>query len=352
MRRPSVALLLAVILPLSGCTGTGNDADGDGLPDEYEAVAHNVTVVKDGETVVFSARSDPNLKDTDGDGVNDYEEAQRGTSPADVDTDGDGLVDGKNVRLDAALVASKGLLTGSDGLAVGERDACGGTPILSPIEDDSDKPAPDGIRDGDELRGWDVTLRGETYHVTSDPCSPDSDNDAMSDADEKVAGTDPRSKDTDGDGQTDVFDAVPLENVGIIFTVERVNVKRDNVPPGGELVFDVDVGSLRKTSAPKRFSGTGDAAVGFPSDVDVEDTTSGKDASGRLALNIPVTIVVQERTATGSQPFAIDGDSSDATLEIDALAGTWSAGSRSGATTGSFDGRDGTVFFSFVVTRT
>lgn len=351
MRRPSVALMFAVLVPLAGCTGSDNDADGDGLPDEYEAVAHNVTVVKGGETSVISARSDPNLKDTDGDGLSDYEEAQRGTNPADVDTDGDGLVDGKSVRLPADLVVSKALVTDADGLALGERDACGGTPILSPIEDDSDKPAPDGIRDGDELRGWDVTLRGETYHVTSDPCSPDSDNDAMSDADEKAAGTDPRVKDTDGDGQTDVFDAVPLENVAVVFTIDRVTVKRDNGLPGGDLVFDVDVQGVRKTSSAKRFSGTGDVTVGFPSDVDVEDTTSGKADDGRLMLRIPVNVVAQERTATGSQPFAIDGDSPDGSLEIDALASTWTSGSRSGATSGTLDGRDGTVHFSFVVTR-
>lgn len=352
MRRTSVFVALAILVPLAGCTGSGGDADGDGLPDEYEAVPHNVTIVRSGEVTTLQVRSDPNLKDTDGDGLDDYEEAQRGTNPDDVDTDGDGLTDGHDIRLDAAIVAAKGLVTDQNGVARGERDACGGTPILSPIEDDSDKPAPDGIRDGDEFRGWDVTLRGNTYRVTSDPCSPDSDNDAMSDADEKLAGTDPRNKDTDGDGQTDVFDAVPLENVALVFTVERVTVKRDSGVPGGELVFEIDVGAAQKTSAPKRFTGTGDVSVRFPADVDVEDTTSGRDSEGRLQLKIPVRVAVQERTAAGSQPFAIQGDASDGTVELDLLALTWSAGSRSGATSGSLDGRDGTVHFSFVVTRT
>lgn len=351
MRQLSVTVVLVFVLPLAGCTGGGDDADGDGLPDAYEAVAHNVTLIKGGETVIVSARSDPANKDTDGDGVGDFEEAQRGTNPSEVDSDGDGLVDGRSIRLDAAIVTAKNLVTRADGLAQGERDACGETPILSPVEDDSDKPSSDGVGDGDELRGWDVVLVDGTRHATSDPCSPDSDNDTVGDAEEKTLGTDPRAKDTDGDGQTDRFDAVPLANVGIVFTIDRVTIKRDDLPPGGDLVLTVTVGSSSKSTT-KHFGATGDVSVGFPSDVDTDDSTSGEDGSGRLQLTVPVTVVAQERTATGATPFAIDGTDSDAQIVVDLLASTWSAGTRSGATSGTLDGRDATVHFSFVVTRT
>lgn len=62
----------------------------------------------------------------------------------------------------------------------------------------------DGLSDNEEQRGWVVFVRltnGQVVSrdVTSDPTRADSDNDGLSDADEKAIGIDPRSKDTDGD---------------------------------------------------------------------------------------------------------------------------------------------------------
>lgn len=54
------------------------DCDSDGLPDQHELAVWE---------------TDPNLADTDGDGINDGEEVARGTNPNKTDTDGDGFSD-------------------------------------------------------------------------------------------------------------------------------------------------------------------------------------------------------------------------------------------------------------------
>ncbi len=66
----------------------------------------------------------------------------------------------------------------------------------------------DGLSDNVEVRGWTVTvtrLDGSTFtrEVTSDPNDPDTDGDALWDAQELNIGTDPRSVDTDGDQLND-----------------------------------------------------------------------------------------------------------------------------------------------------
>ncbi len=62
--------------------GSRLDSDGDGLPDALENLVYG---------------SDPNLTDTDGDGLQDGEELSIGTDPASNDTDGDGLSDAEEL---------------------------------------------------------------------------------------------------------------------------------------------------------------------------------------------------------------------------------------------------------------
>ncbi len=117
------------------------DNDGDALADSVET-----------NTGVFisadSTGTDPNLADTDMDGVNDYDEVYTYmTDPNSVDTDGDGL------------------------------------------------------SDGDEINNY-----------QTDPNSVDTDGDGLSDGDEIfIHQTDPRNADTDGDGFMDGDDKCPLE---------------------------------------------------------------------------------------------------------------------------------------------
>lgn len=85
------------------------DTDGDGLPDEWErfhfgSLSQNATGDPDSDGLTnleeFNAGTDPNLADTDGDGLKDGEEVKTTkTDPTKVDSDGDGLSDGAEVTL-------------------------------------------------------------------------------------------------------------------------------------------------------------------------------------------------------------------------------------------------------------
>ena len=66
-----------------------DDTDGDGVPDETE----------------LERGTDPSTADSDGDGLDDGEEADLGTDPLDVDSDGDGMSDGDEVASGADPLA-------------------------------------------------------------------------------------------------------------------------------------------------------------------------------------------------------------------------------------------------------
>ncbi|HUF60822.1 MAG TPA: LamG-like jellyroll fold domain-containing protein, partial [Verrucomicrobiales bacterium] len=84
--------------------GSMDDVDGDGMPDWWELLhfgdlSHDGTKDGDRDRLTdaneFALGTDPNVQDTDGDGVWDGEEwLGKGTDPTLADTDGDGLSDG------------------------------------------------------------------------------------------------------------------------------------------------------------------------------------------------------------------------------------------------------------------
>jgi hypothetical protein len=79
----SSTMLLSIVDPLSGNLPSSKteDDDKDGLSNYDEIMVY---------------KTDPNKKDTDGDGLTDKEEVDLGTNPLEVDTDGDGIDDFKD----------------------------------------------------------------------------------------------------------------------------------------------------------------------------------------------------------------------------------------------------------------
>ena len=222
MRRALLPVVLMLLV--AGCTGeeSSNDPDKDGLETALETEGWTIDITTLDGIIQRRVTSDPEIQDSDGDGLHDGDERARGTDPRDIDTDDDGLLDGNDRQAPdeetAAAWRARGILD-VDGLFLGELDACPpGGPQLRPNVASSDLPIPDGLLDGEEMRGWDITIRGETRRVTSDPCVPDTDGDALLDHEERELGTDPRNVDTDGDGVSDSIDADPTANLMLVFS--------------------------------------------------------------------------------------------------------------------------------------
>lgn len=208
-----------------GCSDTAVDNDGDGLTDAEEVyLGWTVQVV---DRRAYQGYSSCAREDSDLDGLTDDEERSLGTDAKLRDTDGDGISDFDEfngfcieLRFDPpgaapTCVTTDPLDPDTDGDSIpdgAERDLG-----LDPTVDDGDRVFDD---DGDglvnflETEGWSVTTYAvstvlgtqgadTTRQVTSDPRNPDTDGDSLSDARERELGTDPRNPDTDGDGLPD-----------------------------------------------------------------------------------------------------------------------------------------------------
>ena len=192
--------------------GIGNNADLDDDNDSYP------------DLVEIEAGTDPLNKDDypedlDGDGLSDIEEIELGTDPENPDTDGDGVNDFED---DFPLDARYSLDSDQDGIPNeidpdddndGVFDESDAFPLDEKEQLDTDG---DGIGDnkdldddGDGYSDIDENLQG------TDPKNPnesplDSDNDGISDYLEELRGSDPNNPDTDGDGIIDGKDEFPL----------------------------------------------------------------------------------------------------------------------------------------------
>lgn len=167
------------------------DTDGDGVLDKQDAFPLDRTEWADADADGIGDNKDT---DDDNDGVSDVQEAQLGSDPKNKDTDGDGLSDGYEVQLGTSLTNKD---TDGDGLTDKEEVDRG----LNPLSKDTDG---DGVPDNidpfplDKLENKDTD--GDGIGNTTDT---DDDNDGLLDTQEMVLGTDPLKSDTDGDGLTD-----------------------------------------------------------------------------------------------------------------------------------------------------
>ncbi len=184
------------------------------------------------------------MKDTDGDGLPDHLENETlGTRWDDPDTDGDGLWDGEDQVIDEILYPGEmtphhgwdvttdplNPHTDDDLLNDGEEYELG----TNPAEEDTDG---DGLWDGYDVLGSDSQVHmGEltprnlrdpsSPYAPTDPLNPDTDEDDLWDGTniialgiygEVTAGTDPHSEDTDRDGLSDHYEVTTKYPMSVV----------------------------------------------------------------------------------------------------------------------------------------
>lgn len=257
MKRAPLAALLLVAVVLAGCAGNGDgaDSDDDGISDADERRGFGIVVDLVGRRVSYTAQPDPSLEDTDGDGLGDGFEVQLlpPLDPTRADTDGDGLTDCQealhSVREECESPTWTGQTDGGTGTDPANADSDVGysryvTHTLEFRDETGTVPTPvpwgDGIPDGEELAGYNVTLGdGRVRLVQTGPRSGDSDGDGLEDGEERfLYGSDPTVFDTDGDGCKDGLDPFPAhtERYGLGLDSLRLHAA-DRV----ELVLQVNI---------------------------------------------------------------------------------------------------------------
>lgn len=344
MSRPCLRLfaltsILLAATALAGCTGgqsSDRDSDGDGLGDAHEQLTRTITVTREEGSVTLRVSSDPHVRDTDGDGLEDLDEMVRQTDPGDVDTDRDALLDGFNVTLNASdsnvgTWRALGVLESPPLTFLGELSFC--RPLgLKSTQFSSDRPFSDQLSDGDELRGWNVTVNGTTRHVQGDPCTADADQDGAQDHEERALGTDPLNPDTDGDAALDGYDLDPTANLHVRF--DAIMIDRTNGT--GPVTLTVAAGEDRAQIV-------ADAAGALV--LDVPDTS----VDGTTA---PVQILLSTTSADESEAVYLFPQGGSAVLEIDlatnatALDGAIVEGQSVRA-----GGEDGRISFTWTIVR-
>lgn len=202
------------------------DTDGDGLSDleEKNFLSNPLDEDSDNDNLsdfdefqslaVYGCQLDPNVRDTDLDGVNDGNEVdvsvsgrQYTSNPCLQDSDSDGLTDNVEYGLGTNPEAAD---TDDDKLTdIQERDQVGTSPIQADTDDN-------GTIDGDEdLDGDQLSNYAELEITNTNPLVADTDGNLVNDGeedgdgdtlvnrDEVSQGSDPAVADTDGDGLND-----------------------------------------------------------------------------------------------------------------------------------------------------
>ncbi len=172
------------------------------LPDELEDGWNSSTIVMDVLPNTMTKLLNWNEltnHDQDADGLTDAQEAVLGTNPNLWDSDGDGLSDGFELNTQAESGANPLLAdTDHDGLSDGKEYQLG--TIINDSDSDND-----GLTDGQEVfhydsalgdwtgGGWMIDIDGQSYWVFTDPLVADNDHDTLNDASEMSNGISPNA---------------------------------------------------------------------------------------------------------------------------------------------------------------
>ncbi|MGB1586006.1 MAG: hypothetical protein ACPHID_03040 [Thermoplasmatota archaeon] len=253
--RPVLPLLLLTVTALAGCSGGGSDSDGDGVSNELELdgwATHTVDLIDRRIAVLMT--SDPDLVDTDGDGLTDHQELLARTNPREPDTDFDGLSDCQEtfhtVLADCQNPDFDLENEGDGGYPTDPRNADSDPgparhKLTLPFLDETGTLGPgmtrfgDGISDGEEILGYLVQVGARTVNATSDPRLADTDGDGLEDGEERLYGGNPTVADSDGDGCVDGTD--PYPGHAEIFRIVPHNVTLHDAPEGDEARIRLDI---------------------------------------------------------------------------------------------------------------
>ncbi|WP_406670413.1 hypothetical protein V7O67_15000 [Methanolobus sp. ZRKC4] len=186
------------------------DTDGDGLFDNNETAGWDVTFTSSKGTYTVHVESEPLVKDTDFEGLNDLQEFNSSSNPNDVDTDDDGLSDYVEFTIGTNITHYD---TDGDGLNDMTEIIFGSDPKV--VDTDGD-----GLFDDEE------------FDFGSDPTKEDTDEDDLTDKEEKDFGSNPRNPDTDGDL---MFDKTEVNETG---SANNSDTDGDGLLDGLELLYN------------------------------------------------------------------------------------------------------------------
>ncbi len=279
------------------------DHDGDGLPGWWEDLyglddtnSNDAANDSDADGLInigeFEARTNPNVSDTDGDGLSDGDEVNAVNSdPLNADSDGDGLSDGDEVNEHGTDPLNSD--TDGDGLSDYQEVAALGT---NPLSLDSDS---DGMPDAWEVANAtnptlnDTTLDNDSdglinadeFAYGSDPSVADTDFDSLSDGDEvHIYNTDPTNADTDDDRMSDGWELAygfnPIQDSDAVLDFDA-----DGFSNVKEYFLKTDPTDLADKPVAKQWSGNqGNASHNGLNIADIDSA----DFSLRWSVDVPI----------------------------------------------------------------
>jgi hypothetical protein len=314
------------------------DSDGDGLGDGYEVTVaggyygpHTASNVYEfGDT----ACPNPNIVDTDEDGIGDGDEGFYNTSMCDPDTDDDTLTDGQEVatwdctdprdHADPLMIDTDG--DGLDDNIEFSSYPCNSCPYVD--DDDSDD---DGLQDGAESWDGNATIdntiggTGTRGSGETDFCDPDTDGDGLTDGEEFGLFGGLRPDPDVGQGFVDVS-VVGHPNWGLTATIPALDDDSDddgltdfeevNVYQTNPLHWDTDGDTVSDGIEVATWDSTIASRLGTTASSDSRDHANPRmDDTDGDGLTDDLEIAYGCNCGTGTDGYVNDDDSDDDGLQ-------------------------------------